>query len=152
MRLKIIAVVLSIVVAVSLGLLAYDRISQANGEKPKIRVSNFSVADPDVLAWGWVYWRFNVTIENYGNLDANNVTLRVTMINNETKTNLWNYSTDFEIIQAGTQKNISQGVQTDMIAWYAWFEKFSVERPQNVVFYNASILLGNKIIDEKIVT
>lgn len=147
-----VALAIALVVVASLvALWAYNRQLALEAGVLKLQITNFSVDYPSVFSWGPVYWRFNATISNYGAKDASNVTLCVAMVNNETNTKLWNYTTQFDLA-AGAQKRISEGAQTDMTAWNAWAEKFNVENPKIIVFYNASLIVDNRLIAQKIIS
>lgn len=153
MKLKALAIALAVVIIVAASYTAiwsYNQWLESDAKALKLRVIDFSIDEPSVLVWNEVYWSFNVTIENYGVANASNVVLYVTMINNETNTNLWGYNKTFDLVPAGSQKRVSDGVLTDMGSWNAWVQNH-VPNPKNIVAVNASIVVDNKIVSQKII-
>ena len=153
MKAKVLAVLLSAIITISVaGCLTYYTItihSNQNATIIDVKITDLSVANPDVLVWDFVSWSFNVSIQNFGNRNASDIALYVSMVHNTTKTELWNYTTALETMPAGDQVTLSGKAFTGMTAWDAWAEKFPIDR--GTVFYNATLVYDNRILDEKIV-
>ncbi len=153
MKFKRIAAALTVILIVAAAYTAiwsYDQQIESDSKALKLRVTDFYVDDPTVIVWGAVGWSFNVTIENYGITNASNVQLYVTMVNNETNTNLWNYNTTIDNVQAGSQKMVHGDVLTDMGSWNSYLLNH-VPNPKNVVAFNASLVVGSKLVAQKII-
>lgn len=153
MKSKGIAVALTVIIVVAASYTAiwsYNQQIESDAKALKLRVTDFHVDDPSVLVWGVVGWSFNVTIENYGTTNASNVQLYVIMVNNETNTNLWNYNTTIDAVQAGSQKIVHGDVLADMGSWNSYILNH-VPNPKNVVAFNASLAVGSKLVAQKII-
>jgi hypothetical protein len=146
-----IAIFLVVIIALPVAsILLYTHLTFSDNEAPKnLKITDFTIAHPDVLVWGYVYWRFNVTVQNWENQGVSGITLEVRMLNDETKTVLWNYTEVLGTLRVGEKRVIAGNASTNMDAWEAYMARYKVESPKNITSFHALLTFGTLTIDER---
>lgn len=118
-----------------------EQIANLTAANPEIRIINFSLID------GWYpvggaecVHRFNLTVENYGQINVNGLVLKVKMFENGTDAKVWNsFNADMSPLGA-SETRVYSGYMTSDI---------SVFDSNIIQTYEAVVMLNNSTLDEK---